>query len=221
MVRNGSVRTYRVEGEGGVVQELRVDIAGRMIVAARLGFDASTPFTCEGDRCVGIRVGPYDQQGARPIVFDNARLSRMARGADGADEEVAVVTARLRTIPDDELPATACAGQILYISIGDGTAHFCPDSGTGFDIDPDGGRTYRFTNSDGDSIGVAVDKVGKLRRVEYGEFVCTAPACTGADISPAGAGGRRNFAFRGTTLVERDTADSSVILNGNVVLAPQ
>jgi hypothetical protein len=66
-----------------------------------------------------------------------------------------------------------------------------------------------------------MDRGGTLRRVEFGSFACNAPACAAVDIAPADSDGRRKFAFRGTTLLERDGGSASAILNGNIVLAPQ
>jgi hypothetical protein len=218
VVRNGSVRTYRVEAHGANGASLKVDAGGGVILSAELGSADEAAFTCREGRCAGISMGPHDQQGARSILLDQVRLLR--HKPDGA-EDLAIVSGKLRTVPDDELASSTCVGQVLLISIGDGTVHFCPDAGTGFDLDDDGGKTYRFTNIDGGSLGVQLDKDDVLRKVEYERFACNGAACVGARVSPAEPDGSRNFVFQGTTLVERDTGSAAAILNGNVVLAPQ
>lgn len=245
VVQNGNVRTYRVEEELTGRRELKVDAAGETIVAVELVMDAGDRFGCRWSHCKGVSVGPHDAQGARSIVFERTRLGAMVVSAErkefaGAERDEAAGAGRdeadgaavgngaavhvhgtLRTLPDDQLRATTCVGQILYISQGAGTQHFCPDGGTGFDVEDDGGRTYRFTNADGDSLGVGMDEGGALRSVEYKEFVCHGSACTGVHVAPGGADGRRHFAFQGTTLLDRNSASVSVILNGNVVLEAQ
>jgi hypothetical protein len=221
VVQNGNVRTFRADEQGGKGQWLRVDAAGETIVSVEVNESGQGNYACKWSKCAGVSIGPHDAQGARSIVFDKARLSRMKVVVDEAVDEFVALSGKLKTVPDDQLPATTCVGQLLYISVGAGTIHFCPDGGTGFDIEDDGGMTYRFTNADGGSVGVRMDRGGTLRRVEFGSFACNAPACAAVDIAPADADGRRKFAFRGTTLLERDGGAASAILNGNIVLAPQ
>ncbi len=221
VVQNGNVRTFRADEQGGKGQWLRVDAAGETIIAVEMSDAGQGNYTCKWSKCAGISIGPHDAQGARSIVFDKARLSRLKVVDDEAADEFVALSGKLKTVPDDQLPATTCVGQLLHISVGAGTMHFCPDGGTGFDMEDDGGMTYRFTNADGGSVGVRMDRGGTLRQVEFGKFACKAPACVGVEIAPVHADGGRRFAFRGTTLLERDGGAAAAILNGNIVLAPQ
>ncbi len=218
-ITNGNVRTYRVESQGGAVSSLRVDAAGEKILHAELSMGDGEPFACGAGQCGGISLAPYDSQGARAVVLAKARLSRPAN--ESAEEDPSVVDGRLRTLPDDQLASSACAGQVLLVSQGAGTQHFCPDSGTGFDLDEQGGTTYRFTNHDGDTLSVSMNRSGALERVSLGNHACAARACAGVSISPATADGRREFGFRGTTLLGNASEATPALLNGTVVLGAQ
>jgi hypothetical protein len=245
-ITNGNVRTYRVESQGGAVSSLRVDAAGEKILHAELSMNGGEVFACGAGQCGGISLAPYDSQGARAVVFARARLSRPAQSAQlpesaqstrspppqsspsptqsaeaQSTEETVFVDGRLRTLPDDQLASSACAGQVLLVSQGPGTQHFCPDSGTGFDLDEQGGTTYRFTNHDGDTLSVSMNRSGALERVSLGNHACAAPACAGVSISPAAADGRREFGFRGTTLPGNASEATPALLNGTVVLGAQ
>jgi hypothetical protein len=209
VLQTGNVRSYRVESsQGGAVRSLRVDAAGEQILHAEMALDSGEAFACGAGHCPGISMGPYDSQGARSIVFEKARLSR-------AEDESVVVHGRLRTVPDDQLAASSCKGQVLLISQGPGTMHFCPDSGTGFDLDEHGGTTYRFTNHDGNTLSVSVSKAGALQAVELGKLACAVPSCSGVAITD------RAFSFRGTTLIERGSDTNTAVLDGVVEMAPQ
>lgn len=178
-----------------------------------LAYPDGGKFTCLRDKCGGISMGPHDAQGSRPIRFNGAKLAR--------GEQTAIVNGTLRTVPDDQVAGSTCVGQLLYISIGEGTVHFCPDSGTGFQLRGDGSTVYRFMNGDGKKVGVRLSREGALLAVEYDTFSCQAPNCTGVRVSPAGADEQRTFTFQGTVLTEPGAGATSVVLNGNVVLAPQ
>jgi hypothetical protein len=112
-------------------------------------------------------------------------------------------------------------GQLLYISVGEGTVHFCPDSGSGFQRGRDGSTAYKFRNGDGNTVSVRLGREGALQSVEYRSFTCRPPNCAGVSVSPAGADERRNFMFQGTVLTEQGAGVTTAILNGNLVLAPQ
>ena len=211
--QNGSVRTYRVEGQDREGPSLTIDAAGEAILRAELVYSGGTTFSCLRDKCTGISVGPHDAQGARSLRLKGARLSY--------GEETALVNATLRTVPDDQMAGTSCTGQLLYISIGEGTVHFCPDAGSGFELQEDGSTAYRFMNGDGSTLSVRLGRQGALQSVEYGTFTCRSPNCAGVNVTPAGADERRNFAFQGTVLTEQGAGATTALLNGNLILAPQ
>ena len=212
-IQNGNVRTYRVEGQDRDAPVMSVEAAGESILRARLAFADGRTFACLRDKCGGISIGPHDSQGARSVRFRNASL------ANG--EDTAVVNATFRTTPDDQLASTTCVGQLLTISVGEGTVHFCPDSGSGFQLEDDGSIAYRFMNGDGNTVAVRLGREGALQSVEYGAFICRSPNCVGTSVSPGELGERRNFVFQGTVLTERNAGATAAILNGNLVLAPQ
>jgi hypothetical protein len=212
-IQNGNVRTYRIDALDPDGPLLRADVAGDSILRADLSYAGSGKFSCVREKCGGISMGPYDSQGARSLRFESAKLA--------AGNETLVVSGTFRTIPDDQLSSTSCTGQLLYINIGAGTVHFCPDGGTGFEIQDDGSTTYRFINGEGKTLAVGVGRQGALQSVEYGAFSCRSPRCAGVRVSPASAEGRRNFIFQGTTLTEQETGVATAILSGNIVLAPQ
>lgn len=213
-IPNGSVRTYRVEAQSGDASSLDVDVAGEAVMRAELLYPDGGKFSCLRDKCAGISMGPHDAQGARSIRLKGTKLTR--------DEgETAVVSGTLRTTPDDQVASTTCVGQLLYISVGEGTVHFCPDSGTGFQRQRDGSTTYKFRNGYGKSVAVHLSRQGALQSVEYRPFTCQSPNCAGVSVSPAGTDERRNFTFQGTVLTEQGADATTAILNGNLVLAPQ
>jgi hypothetical protein len=102
------------------------------------------------------------------------------------------------------------------VTAADGAAtSFCPKGGAGFEVAPEGGRVYRFTSLEGESILVGVGREGAVRRVEYqadSARGCEATACFGVQVSTPGPQGERTVTFTGTTLA--DTAGSTTALNG-------
>jgi hypothetical protein len=212
-IANGSVRTFRAEAQSQDAPAVTVDAGDGAVLRVELVYPDDGKFSCLRDRCAGISLGQYDALGSRPIQFHGAKLTRA--------EQTVLVNGSLRTVPDDQVAGTTCVGQMLYISVGEGTMHFCPDSGTGFQLRADGSTAYRFMNGDGKKVGVRLSREGALQAVEYDTFTCQAPACRGVSVSPAGADGQRAFTFQGTVLTGQGAADASAILNGNVVLAPQ
>jgi hypothetical protein len=210
---NGSVRTFHLDPQDRDAPTLTADAGGGSILRVELVYPDGGKFSCLRDRCIGISMGAHDAQGSRPIRLNGAKLTR--------DEQTAIVNGTFRTVPDDQVAGTTCVGQLLYISVGEGTVHFCPDSGSGFQLRGDGSTAYRFMNGDGTKVGVRVGRGGVLQAVEYDTFRCQAPSCAGVRVSPAGTGEQRNFMFQGTVLTEQGGGLSTAILNGNLVLAPQ
>jgi hypothetical protein len=203
-IPNGSVRTFRIEPQDRDAPTLIADAGDGAILRVELVYPDGGKFSCLRDKCGGISLGSHDAQGARPIRFNGAKLAR--------DEQIAVVNGTFRTVPDDQVPSTTCVGQLLYISVGEGTVHFCPDSGSGFQLRADGSTAYRFMNADGKKVGVRVSREGALQAVEYDTFSCKVPDCSGVRVS------QRNFMFQGTVLTAQG---ETAILNGNLLLAPQ
>jgi hypothetical protein len=212
-ILNGSVRTYRMETRDLGAPSLNIDAGGGAILRAELLYPDGRKFSCRGDKCARISMGPHDAQGARSIQFKGAKLSR--------SEQTAVVNGTFGTVPDDQVASTTCVGQLLYISVGEGTVHFCPDTGSGFQRDRDGSTAYKFRNGDGNTVSVRLSREGALQSVEYRSFICHSPNCAGVSVSPAAAGERRNFVFQGTVLTGQGAGATTAILNGNLVLAPQ
>lgn len=216
-VRNGSVVTYRVDPQDVGGRWLSVEAAGKVIVSVQLGTGGQIAYQCARDQCSGIAMSSYDAQGARSIVLNDAILLRESAAHPG-EQETALVTGQLKVLPDDQAPSTTCVAQVLVINVGDESVHFCPDGGTGFDVDADYGRTYRFTNGDGVSVSVDLDAHENLRRVEYGSYSCAAGDCNGVSVSAPDTSGRRVFYFHGTVLTQDGAA---ALLNGNLNLDPQ
>lgn len=219
-VRNGSILTHRADPQDPDGRWLNIEVGGKTIFAAQIGTGGRIDYQCERDKCSGIAVGPYDAQGARIIVLSNAALFRESTTHPG-EQQTALVTGQIRVMPDDQSASTACVEQVLLINIGNETVHFCPDGGTGFDLDEDGGKTYRFTNGDGASVAVDTDPHEALRRVEYNGYSCLARACGGVSVSEPSSNGTRHFSFRGTMLVQGGADGASALLNGNLILDPQ
>jgi hypothetical protein len=212
-IANGSVRTHRVEAQGRDVPTVMVDTGDGAVLRVELVYPDGGKFSCLRDKCGGVSMGAYDTQGARPIRFSGAKLTR--------GERTASITGTLRTMPDDQVSGTTCVGQLLYISVGEGTLHFCPDSGSGFQMRPDGSIAYRFMNGDGKKVGIRVGRDDAVQAVEYDSFTCQMPNCSGVRVARIGTDEQRSFTFQGTVLAEQGAGAASVILNGNLILAPQ
>ena len=210
---NGSVRTFQVEAQDRDAPAVTVDTGGGSVMRVELVYPDGGKFSCLREKCGGISMGPHDTQGSRSIHFNGAKLTRT--------EQTALVNGMLRTAPDDQVAGNTCVGQPLFISVGEGTVHFCPDNGTGFQLRGDGSTAYRFMNGDGQKVGVRLSREGVLQAVEYDTFRCQAPDCRGVSVSPGGAGEQRTFTFQGTVLTDQGAGVASAILNGTVVLAAQ
>jgi len=213
--QNGSVRTYRVQGQEPADSSLRIDAAGATILRADLVDAHGGLFTCGRGECAGISLSAHDAQGVRTLRLDRAKLTRTL------DNQFMLVSGLLRTVPDDALAGTSCTGQLLYITVGDSTQHFCPDGGSGFDLQNDGAIAYGFMNGDGDTLSVQMRPEGGVQAVEYRSFGCRSQGCGGVSVTPGAPDGSRNFIFQGTTLTDHATGTRLATLNGNVLLAAQ
>ncbi len=217
--QNGSVRTYSVETTGKTLRRLQIDVAGGAILSAALAATNSAPaeFECKATSCKGITLGKRDSQGVRIVHLQQAVLLR-ASGA--SPEDRAVITGTLTTTAEDQVPGLACTNEGVNVTAADGAAAtFCPKGGAGFELVADGGRVYRFTSLDGESILVGVGQDQRVRRVEYqGDTTlsCVAEACFGAHVSQLGVSGERTVTFAGTTLAEGSQADGNTTLNGTL-----
>ncbi len=177
------------------------------------------PLLAAPDDCPGISFGPYDAQGARSILFEQARLSRAAVNVETEE-----------SVRRDGPAAHDLRRSAVVLELRRGSAarqsrrrHRCisaPTPGQADDLDEDGGRTFRFTNHDGTTLAVSVNAAGALKRVAFGQHECRAPGCGGVRLAPADAEGSRRFSFSGTSLLEKGSDANSAVLNGVVVLAP-
>jgi len=219
-VQNGSVRLYEVEAMQGAQYSLRIEALGSAVLSAALRGGASLRFRCEKGDCRGIVIGRHDVEGVRTIALNNAALSEVRADGSPSPRAVATLTGELRTVPEDRLPALACAGQGVSVVTSDGSAStFCPNGGAGFEIGADGHRRYRFTNLDGASILIGVDDDHHARRVEYeGEEVLVCAAACRVRVSRYSAAGERTFTFEGTTLLEATMGQRNAVLNGTLIV---
>jgi hypothetical protein len=218
-VQNGSVRVYEVEAIQGPQHSLRIEALGSAVLSAALRTGASLRFRCEGD-CRGILIGRHDVEGARTITLNQLSLPDARADGSSSPRDVATLTGELRTVPEDRVPALACAGQGVSMVTSDGSAStFCPNGGAGFEIGADGSRRYRFTNLDGASILIGVDEDHRARRVEYeGEEVLVCAAACSVRVSRLGEAGERIFTFEGTTLLEAPMGQRNAVLNGTLIV---
>jgi hypothetical protein len=209
--QNGSVRSYRVASLEAPNRWLRIDAVGTRVLSAAFGGLDTRDFRCSETQCSGIAIGPRDVQGARIISLNQTY-------GDGA----VLVSGQLRTVPEEQLAGLACTDQGVSITTSDSSSvSFCPKGGAGFEMSGDGVKTYRFSNLDGESIRVAVDRAEQVTRVEYsGEstLACRPPSCGAIHISPPNGSGERTFTFAGTTLIETNQADRSAVMSGTLVL---
>ncbi len=215
--QDGSIRTYRVESDGGAPRWLRIEAAGNLVLSAALGSGDRLELECREKECSGISIGRRDVQGVRVISLREVALTDSAKAS-------ARVSAQLRTAPEDHLFALSCGSQGVSISTSDSSSiAFCPRGGAGFEIGGDGRKSYRFLNLDGESLRVAVDEREEVQKIEFhGDTTlsCAAGGCVGARISGENAAGERTFTFAGTTLTEISKADTSAVLNGTLILPP-
>ena len=122
------------------------------------------------------------------------------------------------------MPGLACTDQGVSITSADGSAaSFCPKGGAGFEIGANGGRVYRFSSLEGESVLVGVARDQQVHRVEYlGEssHVCVEEACANVRVSGLDASGARTVTFTGTTLVETSQGNGNTTLNGTLKVPP-
>ena len=213
--QDGSIRTYRVESDGGPPRWLRIEASGNLVLSAALGAGDRVEFECREKECSGISIGRRDVQGVRIISLREVALRDSGKA-------LARVSAQLRTAPEDHLFALSCGSQGVSISASDSSSiAFCARGGAGFEIGGDGRKSYRFLNLDGEFLRVAVDEQERVQKIEFhGDTTlsCAAGGCVGARISDENAAGERTFTFAGTTLTEISKADTSAVLNGTLTL---
>lgn len=217
---NGSVRLHQVATLETPRRWLRVEVAGGTILSAGWGSDLRPDFYCQGVECKGIVISRRDARGARVMTFERTRLMAISSNEIRASLQLHGSL----TIPPEQLPEFACAGQGVSIVTSDSASQtFCPLGGAGFEVADDGTKRYRFTSLDGESIVVATDQDQRIRQVLFeGEVLlaCRSFGCGSVRISSADAGGARRFTFAGTTLLEADSGQSNAVLNGSLILPP-
>jgi hypothetical protein len=235
--QNGSVRSYRVDLSDGAGRagsprrSLSIDAIGTRVITAVMkgggvsggAYQDAFELRCREAACAGITIGARDVQGARLIRLDNAKLLPQLSVGTAVDGGVQL-NGQLRTPPEEQLAGLACTDQgVTIVSSRSSSTAFCPRGGAGFELVGDGTKLYRFTNLDGESIGVSVDDAERVKRVEYqGEekLVCSSPACARVQISTPGPSGERTFTFSGTTLTESSKAESNAVMSGTLILPP-
>jgi hypothetical protein len=219
MVQNGSVRVYEVHALAGPPRWLRIEAMGRTVLSVAFGGATEPRLRCEQTHCRGIVIGRHDVEGVRTISLKDVALFEVRAGRSLSPDPVAAVSATLKTLPEDRVPALACTGQGVSIVTSDGSVStFCPHGGAGYEIVA-GTRRYRFTNLDGASILVSVDSDHRPKRVEYeGDDALVCAAGCRVRVSGPNAGGERIFTFEGTTLLETGMGQRNAILNGTLIV---
>jgi hypothetical protein len=223
--QSGSVRTYSVESTSMPARWLRIDVADRAILSAALGSGRVTDFQCKGQGCSGISLGKRDIEGARIISISRAALKRMQPDGAESSDAAALISGKLKTVPEHQVPGLACTAGEGSVSVvtSEGSSHsFCAKGGAGFEGGNDGNRTYRFTSLDSDSILILVDPARQVKQVEFqgdATLSCAGPSC-GVRLSGPNGAGERTFTFAGTTLVEKSAGQMSAVLNGALTVPP-
>jgi hypothetical protein len=210
--QNGSVRSYELQTASGATRSLRIDASGAVVVAVFLKTDSTPLLRCKAENCKGVTIGKRNAEGLRTISLRQTVLTEAAGGS-------AALTGNINTPADHRTTGIACDDQGISLIAADGSiTPFCAQGGVGFEIGDDGTTTYRFTNLDNESLLVVMNPSRQVQRVAFeGE---SSFACRGGECRQLQIDGEREFNFSGTTLIDIQSGDRSVVLNGTLIVPP-